>query len=158
MREVCRFTVTGDPAAWCTPEFGTGMTKTGRRYRFAECNPRLKSWQELVAMIARQAMATAQRQSPILGPTGLRLDFTKKAPEGVDVGTPWVPEVTWSTKLHRWVKVGPAHNVPDLTNLFKGTEDALQEILFGNDAQACFTWASRLYAAESGVTVTLYAM
>ncbi len=158
MREVCKFTVPGDPAAWSTPEFGTGWTKTGRRYRFAESNDKLKSWQELVALYARQAMAQVQCKEPILGPTGLRLDFTQKPPDGIDIGTPWVPEVKWSPKVHRWVKVGLAHNVPDLTNLFKGTEDALQDIVFGNDGQNCFTWASRLYAAAPGVTVTLYAM
>jgi Holliday junction resolvase RusA-like endonuclease len=156
MREVLKFVVEGDPTAWCTPTFGTRLTKTGRKYRFAEKNPRLQTWQELVNLRARQAMSELKKKAPLLGPTGLRLDFTRQAPSEEAIGKPWVPEIGWSQNLQRWVKVGAGHNVPDLTNLFKGTEDALQEVCFGNDGQACFTWASRLYAATSGVTVTLY--
>lgn len=156
MREVLKFSVDGDAVAWCTPEFGTGLTKTGRRYRFAEPNPRLKAWQELVALKAKLAMAEARLKTPFLGPTALRLEFTREAPEGISPGTPWVPDIEWSQKLQRYVKTGADHNIPDLTNLFKGTEDALQDVIFGNDGQSCFTWASRLYGTKSGVTVTLY--
>jgi Holliday junction resolvase RusA-like endonuclease len=48
--------------------------------------------------------------------------------------------------------------VPDLVNLFKGTEDALARVVIGNDAQVVAIQTARLYGPQDGVRVRAYAL
>ncbi len=155
MRLVARFTIAGRPSPWSVPAIGNAYTKTGHRYRFLTSSKALRRWQGACSRAARAALAG---RATFTGPMMLKLEFTVEAPEGVKPGTPWYPDVAWDAEKKRFVKVGKGAQVPDLTNLFKGTEDAIQGSIFGDDGQACVTFASRFYGRADGVHVTVYAI
>jgi Holliday junction resolvase RusA-like endonuclease len=48
--------------------------------------------------------------------------------------------------------------LPDLTNLVKGTEDALAGIVVGNDVQTCRIETERRYGDYDCVVVAVYAL
>jgi Holliday junction resolvase RusA-like endonuclease len=155
MRLLARFTVNGRPSPWSVPAIGTGRSKAGKRFRFLTSSKALRRWQGQCKGAAKAALAG---RATITGPVMLRLEFTREAPEGVRPGTPWFPDVVWNDDKKRFVKVGKGAQIPDLTNLFKGTEDAIQGTIFGDDGQSCVSFASRLYGKTDGVRVSIYAI
>jgi Holliday junction resolvase RusA-like endonuclease len=148
MQLVLEFEVLGQCVPWSMPDLV--LAKGGKR-KFVRKHPRLIAWQERVAEVARVAM----RGEPImLGPVMLVIEFYRETPPGKADGQWW--DVRVEAEGKGFVKRGMPQ--PDLVNLFKGTEDALADIVIGNDAQTCAFLAKRLYGPQDGVRVKVYAL
>jgi Holliday junction resolvase RusA-like endonuclease len=152
MREIARFEVLGSKCVpWSVPFFGTTTGKGGRRRHFAKKDAGLIAWQERVAEQARLAMGV---KPVVLGPVLIDMTFFRVTPPGKREGDYW--SVVVEPTSEGFVKRGPSQ--PDLVNLFKGTEDALQGVLLANDVQTCAMRAERRYGPQDGVAVAVYAL
>jgi crossover junction endodeoxyribonuclease RusA len=88
----------------------------------------------LVKLAANQAPPTRFLE----GPLGLRLDFILPRPTSGKAAKRSAPTVR-----------------PDLSNLEKGLTDALEGIVFANDAQVCRLAMQKGYGVRPGVTITV---
>jgi Holliday junction resolvase RusA-like endonuclease len=109
-------------------------------------DPDLQAWQDHVAKAARVAMGSAP---PVLGPVSVHITFYRQAGYGSKSGDLWAGSVVVSGG--KLVKRGLPQ--PDLANLFKGMEDALQGIVYGNDTQVCEHHAYKYYGMRDYVCV-----
>lgn len=155
MKLLCDIDILGvKPIPWSAPDVGVMGRGTGKTWRVATKKKALVSWQEYVALaIAGRA---CKPDVPELGPILIDLTFYRKAPRPELVGAYWPGPVAWSEKAGKFTKRGPS--TADTTNLFKGTEDALQNVLYGDDVQAVETRSRRLYGTRDGVRVRVYAV
>jgi len=98
-------------------------------YRYGGCrpNPRLAAWQAAVAGAARLAWGPLE---PTSDPVSLKLTFFLPRTNESDSGVV-VPILKLNRLTGKITKRGLAQ--ADLTNLAKGTEDALEGIVFVND-------------------------
>ena len=149
MKLVTQFEVFGRCVPWSIPDIA--ITKRGKP-RFVLKDPALKAWQGHVAGEAKAAMSEAPA---VLGPVMLDIEFYRETPPGKTHGDWWDVRVE-KAEGQRHIKRGLPQ--PDLVNLFKGTEDALEGIVFGNDAQTCSIRTARLYGPKAGVRVTAYVL
>jgi Holliday junction resolvase RusA-like endonuclease len=148
MRLVTRFEVFGRCVPWSMPD--PVITKGGKR-KFVLKDPALTAWQEHVADAARVAMFA---EPIVLGPVMLSIEFYRATPYGSTPGDWW--SVNVEERGGRFVK--PGRPQPDLTNLLKGTEDAIAGVVFGNDAQVCEIRTTRVYGPQDGVRITVHAL
>jgi Holliday junction resolvase RusA-like endonuclease len=147
MQLVAEFEVFGQTCVpWSVPE----RRMVGGALKFVK-GVRLAAWQEHVTASARKAMGGA---TAALGPVLLSVEFFKETPPGKLDGDWW--EARIGLPGDPYAKLGG--NVPDLANLFKGTEDALARVVIGNDVQVVAIRAARLYGARCGVRVRAYAL
>lgn len=152
MKLLAKFDVFGlGVVPWTPPQVFMKTTKDGRRFKSAAKDKRLEAWQDYVRLHAKESMTGKQVWT---GPTFMRLEFFKKAPKGVRHNSLWFNGVKWDGVKAKFTKAGTP--VPDLDNLFKGTQDALEGELFGNDVQTCILNASRRYGPKDGVRVTVW--
>jgi Holliday junction resolvase RusA-like endonuclease len=149
MRLVAQFEVFGRCVPWSMPEVGV----RGGRPRFCRKDPALIAWQARIVDAARTAMDAAPVE---LGPVMLDIEFYRETPLGKQHGDWWDVRVEHAPSKGKHTKRGQMS--PDLTNLLKGTEDAIEEVVIGNDAQTCRIVAGRLYGPQDGVRVTAYAL
>jgi Holliday junction resolvase RusA-like endonuclease len=147
MQLVAEFEVFGQT---CVPWSMPDRRMVGRTTKFVK-DVRLVAWQERVTASARKAMGGATAE---LGPVLLAIEFFKETPPG-KVDGDW-----WEARIGRpgdpYAKLGGP--MPDLANLFKGTEDALARVVIGNDAQVVAIQTARLYGPQCGVRVRAYAV
>lgn len=109
-----------------------------------DANPNAKTWKKLVSYTARMHYHDA----PLLGPLECRFEFVVKRPQG-HFGT---------GKNEGKVKdSAPAFptSKPDVLKLSRGTEDALTEILWVDDAQVVNQSATKRYGNVEGVQITV---
>ena len=132
------FTVPGQPVPW----------GVHTRYETSDSKDRLKTYQDMVRVAARQAM---QGRPPHEGPVTLEMWFHLQIPDSAGKR----PET-----IARWIE---RHLImkPDTTNLQKAAEDALTEqsikgvpreqlgIVFIDDNQVTETAAHKCYAEEA---------
>jgi Holliday junction resolvase RusA-like endonuclease len=137
------------PAPWSTPTVGNRTSRSGKRYRFTTRDRSLTFWQQYVRVHARQAMAGRR---PTTAPLFVQATFHFRGDEGA-AGNFAVPAVTYNYSKGIHVKSG---SLPDVDNLTKAAMDALQEIVFGNDAQVCQVLASRRYGTFDGATIRIF--
>lgn len=150
MREVVTITARGVPAVpWSVPDVGVSR-RGGRRVRFSKKKPRLVEWQRYVAYHARQAMT---RKPIVTGPLAVYITFNIASEDPEKWGLPYSIPVEWSEKHEKYVKKGTC---PDLTNLVKGTEDAIQGAAFADDVQIVFCQSVRLHARDHSAQVEIY--
>jgi Holliday junction resolvase RusA-like endonuclease len=164
MRKLVMFEALGlDAVPWSVPDIGITTTRTGKRVRFARRRKKsalalgkasLDDWQRFVAESAREAMAAI----PIAtGPIRVHMEFLTQTPPGHKHGELWSVPVRFNEEAGEWVKTQPRGKPePDLVNLFKGTEDAIQSVVFANDVQTRVVSAVALYGPCAGVRVHVY--
>lgn len=146
MRILADFAVLGlPPVPWKAPT----VTRSG--HSFPDRN--LVAWKEYVREVAEDH----RPEGPLYcGPTMIDLTFLRRTPPGHLDGQPWCPPVEWNPAKEAYTKRGGP--TPDTTNLVKGTEDALEGIIFANDVQSSITIARRAYGPRQGVQVRVYAI
>jgi Holliday junction resolvase RusA-like endonuclease len=146
MRKICEFEVSGRPVPWGVPR---AKKLPGGEWKYPK-DERLRAWQRIVADAAIQAMGD---RSPFLGPVMIRFVFFGEPPAGHRDGEWWDAEVRAGGTGYRPV----GRQIADLTNLQKGTEDALATIVFGNDVQVVRHESERRYGPE-GVAVEVWSI
>jgi Holliday junction resolvase RusA-like endonuclease len=159
MRKLVKFEVWGYEACpWSVPFIGrhggSFQTKKSRPYAGVL---NLPDWQAVVRTAAEKAMGEANEEM-VTGPTKTHIEFFRKTPPGHRHGEIWTVGVEWNPDAAKgkgaWVKVGNVQ--PDILNLFKGTEDAIENVTYANDVQTAIISSSRWYGPMSGVRVTVY--
>lgn len=166
MRKLLAFKAMGLAVVpWSVPDIGVATAAGGRRVRFArrgkksrlaEGKASLEDWQRFVADAGREALGDS---GVYAGPIKLHIDFYARTPKGRRHGELWAVDVRWDESKGAWSKrTVKGGNDPDLTNMFKGTEDAIAGVLFANDVQCRITSAAAWFGPADGVTVTIYAI
>lgn len=113
---------------------------------------RTREYERFAALCARMAMAGAGLAEPLEGPIGLDVTVLFQRPK----------TISRSHVLHGCpgrVLLSCGGSFPDLSNVVKSVEDALQGIVFADDHQVCLLRSSRSYAAqdeEPGVYVEIW--
>lgn len=165
MRKIVQFCVWGYEACpWSVPFIG----RNGGSFQTKKSRPvagilNLPDWQTAVRNAAKEAMEAAG-SSLVVGPVKTHIEFFTVTPPGRRHGELWTVGVKWNPDAKRkgskvkgaWVKMGRSQ--PDILNLFKGTEDAIENISYGNDVQTSIISSSRWYGPRAGVRVTVYAI
>jgi Holliday junction resolvase RusA-like endonuclease len=148
MQLVAEFEVLGQT---CVPWSMPDPRLVKGKFKFVAKDERLVAWQKELAASARSAMGAAAVK---LGPVMLAIEFYRETPPGKSDGDWWDVRVEWLGG--RYVKRG--RHEPDLTNLLKGTEDAVAGVVIGNDAQVVAIQTARLYGPQCGVRVRAFAL
>jgi Holliday junction resolvase RusA-like endonuclease len=165
MKVLVEFSVKGfPPVPWSVPHLGSGVSKSGKRFRFStrrkksdpfNFSPSLEDWQELVGSEARKAYDARHGPAPLLQcPVFLEIVFFAPTPPGKKHGQVWYPGVEWNEKTGKYVKSG-LHE-PDLTNLTKAVEDALELKVVANDVQFVGHLAKKLYGPSAGIEARVW--
>lgn len=127
-----QFTVMGDPVAQGRPRFA-------RRGKFVSTYdpPKSKSFKETVKW---QAIECGANKKLLEGPLKLTLVFRFQRPKGHSGKKGLRPSA-------------PAYHItkPDLNNLTKGVEDALEGICYARDQQICESYQRKEYADNGSV-------
>jgi Holliday junction resolvase RusA-like endonuclease len=144
MRLVAQFQVSARCVPWSVPK---GVVRGGRLIK----SPALVDWQKKVEDAARVAMFA---EPIVLGPVVLNIEFYRVTPYGSTPGDFWtVPVVERGGQYRK-----PGSSQPDLTNLVKGTEDAIAGVVFGNDVQVVESRTTRIYGPLDGARITVHAL
>lgn len=148
------------PVPWSAPQvFMKSRKGGGSKYKSALRNPDLTDWQAYVRLHAEAAML-AHEVALTTGPVLANLTF-RRATDDPDLhGRCWFHGVEWrqgkDDKPGEYVKMG--ETVPDADNLAKGTLDALQGVVFGNDVQVCILTVARLYGAADACEIMIHTL
>jgi Holliday junction resolvase RusA-like endonuclease len=164
MRKLVEFSALGlEPVPWSVPDIGTGKNKAGKKFRFttrrkksnlAAGKASLDDWQTHVAKAAREAMAAIPVAT---GPIRIHFEFYCMTPQGRRHGELWEAPIRWNEEKGEFTKTGPrGKSEPDLTNMVKGAEDALEGIVFANDCLARLSSGVTLFGPAPGVKVVVY--
>jgi len=169
MREIADFEIKGfQPAPWSVPDIcvtraGHRFTKRRGRSNLAEGICNLLDWQKLVSDAARSAMSG---QNPVLGPVRVEATFYIRAPEGKPKGAFCFLPMKWNNKSLEYTKTPlKGRTLPDLTNLVKGSEDALQSqhavaamrgMVFHDDWQVVEVVAQRKWGEHGGCRIRVW--
>lgn len=134
-----------DPVPWSAPH----VSRCGG----SQPNERLVAWQAEIARVARIAFGPLV---PWHQPLVMTATFFIKRgiPNKKSIGRPAIPVFTWDEMycIHRMKGKGP-----DLTNLIKAAEDALEDIVFVNDAQVySHDGCTSHWSLDPGVDITIY--
>ncbi len=113
-----------EPIPWSAPHTS--------RFGGSKPNPRLVAWQDKIRENARAEFGPFE---PWTGPISISATFhVKRAmPKGSE-GKLAVPDIKFD-ELYSTDRL--KHKSSDLTNLIKAAEDALERIVYVNDAQVC---------------------
>jgi len=149
---------------WSVPEIGVNrrgakpvrFTKRSKKSKLFLGKASLEDWQKFVAEAAREAMATI----PIpIGPIRLHIEFHARTPKGKRHGQLWEVPLKWNDEAGKFVKTQPRSKPePDLANMFKGTEDAIQGTILTDDVQTRVISAITVFGPVDGVIVSVYAI
>ena len=126
--------IVGKPVAW-------QRARVNHQTRVHFKSVEMASWQRLVGLFARQAMAGTR---PFSGPVS------------VDLLVLLLPPQSWSAKRRERAVGGyelPATR-PDVDNYCKAILDALNNIGYVDDAQVVFLHIAKRYGLENRVSVT----
>jgi Holliday junction resolvase RusA-like endonuclease len=128
------------PVPWSVPDVGTGVSKKGKRFRFATRSKKsalhkgigsFEDWQVHVRTSASQAMLEASTRI-FTTPVAISVVFVLPTPAGHKHGEIAAPTIEWNEKTQKWSKRG---GLADLANLLKGIEDAIEGVVMANDVQ-----------------------
>jgi hypothetical protein len=164
VRKLVDFMVVGPRAVpWSAPivclnrRTGQRFTARARKTRAHLGQLSLDDWKGLVTKTARSIISGIEADSyPQRGFLWLHLDFYEQTEDRSKYGCLWGARIAHNKRSGKWTKRGPS--CPDVSNCFKSTEDALQEVLFHNDVQNRMTTSTATYGPSAGVRVALYAM
>lgn len=163
MKKVVQFEAMGiEPVPWSVPEIGV-TNRGGKRVRFTTRSKKsnlaggkasLEDWQRYIAASAKQAMEKTPR---LTGTIKLHFEFYVRPPAGKEESGTWEAPLRWNEDKGQYTKTQPRGKPEaDLTNLIKGTEDALEGIVFENDVQTRAISAGMFYGPTDGVKITVY--
>lgn len=114
-----------------------GSLRVGKHGQLFSANPRLKAWQQRVAI----AVAAQRGSKPLLeGPVALVADFCFDRPPS---------HFTKTGNLRKGAPLAPGR--PDLDKLVRGLLDGLTGVLFKDDAQVCELDVAKRYYPTPGV-------
>lgn len=103
-------------------------------------NIKNKSWSQAVSSVAQMVKGQYAANTPLDGPLSIRLSFYLPRPKSA-------PRcVHYPTKR------------PDLDKMVRSVKDALTGVLYRDDSQVVHLNASKSYASDPGVEVTLEAL
>lgn len=128
------FTIPGKPFAWKRPRFNR---KSGATFS----HPDQEAYFSTVASIAAR-----HTNGPIEGPVSLTIEATFAMPQ------------SWSKKKRAAMDGRPHTQVPDLSNLVKAIEDALNRVVFADDRQIASGSQSKFWGHTDETRVTVEAM
>lgn len=141
-----RFEVPGDPVPWSAPTRG--------RWGGSLPNKRLVDWQQTVKDAAKKKFGP---MSPWEGPVVLSAEFrlSRNMPASAKDGDPACPLVLWDDAQGMNRFKGKS---ADLTNLIKAIEDAMENVVYVNDAQvACHHECKSVWSKQNpGLFVSVY--
>jgi hypothetical protein len=165
MRTAVTFSVMGiDPTPWSVPTFGGAKLASGKTQRFSK---RAKTNIETGYMIRSAclaAMAESGITEPIAGPVIVEYTFyTRFDGQAIQngmipfVGTFWLRFMTFNKKTEKWgKKQEPNGRIgPDLTNLVKAAEDALQGAIIHDDWCVIGYSVQGIHGFTPGVKITV---
>ena len=134
------FTVPGEPVA---KGRARAFIRAGKINHYTP--PKTVAYEKLVRLYATQAMHGRQ---PLTGPVALTVTAYFSIPN------------SWSLKKQREAKHGIIHHTktPDLDNSIKSVQDAINGIIWVDDCQVIQIQASKRYARDPLVLVTVESM
>ena len=163
MKFIAEISVLGfTPVPWTVPHFGSGMSKSGKKFHFQtrtrksrpeNLSPDLEHWQKLIrdeAIMAMNEDPYTELKLPRSCPISLTITFVDRPLPGNQYNQIWFPGIKQNAK-GEWVKLG--NHEPDLTNLVKAVEDALQGVVYHNDFQVRMQHAEMRYGYTPGVII-----
>lgn len=127
------FTIPGDPVAWAR----AGAKKGGGYFDTQKGAKLVAAWE------AKQAMRECGWTSPQNGALAL------------DLLCVFEPPASWSAKRKAAALGQPKFTAPDLSNLIKHIEDALNGVAYRDDAMISRITARKLYGRKAATVVTL---
>lgn len=111
----------------------------GRRVIIVDANKNAPKWKAIVAEAARKAAKKVLAAGEFLqGPLSMSITFQRKRPRG-HLTKKGLPSSQW----REYPSV-----TPDTTKLIRGTEDAMTEIIYKDDAQIVSQRAYKVYGDE----------
>ncbi len=139
------FVIPGNPVAKGRPRFARVRTLRGAPAVRTFTPGKTRDFETLVRVYAAQAM---RGKKPLGGPLLLTIEFFRKVP------------ASWSKKNRRAALEGEIHPTtkPDLGNYVKGVEDAMNSIVYLDDAQIVDVTARKRYGEQPRVVVFVGAM
>lgn len=164
MKKLVTFSAVGlDVVPWSVPEIGVNrrnpakpvrFTKRAKKSKLHQGSASLSDWQKHVKSCAIDAMAAI---SIPVGPVRVHIEFFARTPKGKKHGQLWEVPLRWNDEAGEYVKTQPRSKTePDLVNLFKGTEDAIQGACVENDVQTRMMSCAAFYGPIPGCIVTVY--
>jgi Holliday junction resolvase RusA-like endonuclease len=151
-----------EAAPWRAPDIGTGTRRNGTRFRFARARGKsnlaegrvnLKDWKSIVSEQARKAMEGRQ---PFRGAVSLSMTFRYRADANHQADT--IAFIPLKANKKTGILGKPTlrgRTMPDITNMYKSTEDALHGIVLLDDYQTRVSHARCVFGEQSGVTITV---
>ncbi len=132
----------GEPVAKARARHRQVTTKAGKSFVHSYTPKKTASFEKYIAKLAQQQMLL---RSPTRAPVKLDLVFFFSIPES------WP---TWKQKAAQEQHI--AHTTkPDKDNLEKAVKDALNGIVWIDDAQVCLGSSQKLYSNEPGVLINV---
>jgi Holliday junction resolvase RusA-like endonuclease len=116
-----------------------GSLRVGKHGQMFSANPRLKAWQERVALKVAESRGS---RPPLEGPVAIVADFCFGRPPSHSLK---------SGRLRKGAPLAPGR--PDLDKLVRGLLDALTGVLFKDDSQVCELDVSKRYYETPGVVL-----
>lgn len=133
----------GQPKGWSRA--GHRIVKSGKRLFIQTYTPHaMRAYQDSIRKVARLAMGS---RPPLVGPLSVSLRFRMPIPKS-------------ATKARRMAMAAGeiAHtSTPDKDNMTKAIYDALNKIVWRDDAQITRGFQSKIYAEQPGVDVRVEA-
>lgn len=131
-----------NPVPWSTPF----VARNGGRIK----DRRLVAWQK---RIKEAVIHDHPSIIPTTKPLALHVVFYIEAAKGCKPGQIAAPSFTWNENHAQYKLKGKA---PDLTNLIKSLEDALEGVVFINDAQVRLQRSSAYWSLTPGFDCDIY--
>jgi Holliday junction resolvase RusA-like endonuclease len=160
MRAIAVFDILGfQPAPWTVPAIcvtrdGHRFTKRRGKSNLEEGRVNLKDWQRLVSDGAREAM---DGRAPCRGPVKIEVTFYIRATADHVVGRPCFLALRYDEKSKGYTKPNlKGSTLPDNTNLFKGTEDAMEGIVYQDDFQVVEEISRREWGEHGGARIAVW--
>ena len=132
------------PYAW-----HPSKTQNGRTQKLGKEHKSLLDWCATVKAEARIAMA---EREPHEGPVDLEIVFTLPTPLGHLDGDPGSQGLT----INKYgIKIKKDQQEPDCTNHFKAAEDAIEGVVFVNDAEVVCSISEKRYGSSPGARIVV---
>lgn len=153
-----------EPVAWSVPNIGNRRLSNGTKgHRFTTRGRKtdkstgrlsLKDWQETIRKAAKGIMSGRDKET---SPLYVHFEFIGKTPAGYRHGELWDVRLVWVEKTKKWSKKNrdeyKGQSEPDLTNLQKAAEDALNGLVWADDCKNRFISSIAFLGPVPGVKI-----
>lgn len=136
---IIKLVIPGQPKSWARPRAGRGAS--GKPFFFED--KKVTNWRNLIIMVAQEYI-TKQPSFQMLGgdqkhPVPLKIEVTFYLPRPMK----YCRKKDYSGPI-------PCFTRPDLDNLYKGVVDALQDVIFRDDALIYSMQVHKLFHSKDG--------